>query len=222
MVCAIVLLMSDFISKTRIEYTKGVLDVSHVKVCPIDQFKLWFEQAQESEAHEPNACAVATVGSDLKPSVRMVLLKTFDVRGFVFFTNYGSKKGKQLSGNPNAAMTFYWPNIERQVRIEGSIEQLDDGENDRYFYSRPRDSQFGSAVSAQSEVATSREELEKAMEELRRRVGDGPVPRPAHWGGYRLCPEMLEFWQGRENRLHDRIRYRLQDTDVWIIDRLWP
>jgi pyridoxamine 5'-phosphate oxidase len=214
--------MSDFISKTRIEYTKGALDVGQVKVCPIEQFTLWFEQAQKSEAHEPNACAIATVGSDLRPSVRMVLLKSFDARGFVFFTNYGSVKGKQLSENSRAAMTFYWPNIERQVRIEGSVEQLGSAENDRYFYSRPRDSQFGSAVSSQSHVATSREELEKAMEELRRQVGDGPVPRPAHWGGYRVCPDMIEFWQGRENRLHDRIRYRLQSPSIWMIDRLWP
>jgi pyridoxamine 5'-phosphate oxidase len=214
--------MNDFISKTRIEYTKGSLDKSHVAASPIDQFKLWFEQASQSEAHEPNACAVATVAPDLKPSVRMVLLKSFDARGFVFFTNYGSLKGKQLSQNPHAAMTFYWPNVERQVRIEGRVEQLEEAENDRYFYSRPRDSQFGSAVSSQSDVATSREELVKAMDDLRSKVGDGRVPRPPHWGGYRICPEMIEFWQGRENRLHDRIRYRQQDSGVWIIDRLWP
>jgi pyridoxamine 5'-phosphate oxidase len=214
--------MNDFISKTRIEYTKGALDESHVASSPVEQFKVWFAQAQDSEAHEPNACAVATVGVDGKPSLRMVLLKAFDDRGFTFFTNYDSTKGKQLAANAHAAMTFYWPNVERQVRIEGVVEQLTDAENDAYFYSRPRDSQFGSAVSTQSRVAGSREELEKAMEELRQRVGDGPVPRPPHWGGYRISPVMIEFWQGRENRLHDRIRFRLQSSGTWSIDRLWP
>ena len=214
--------MSDFISKTRIEYTKGMLDESSVATSPIEQFATWLEQAHDSEHHEQNACALATVGDDMQPSVRMVLLKLFDQRGFVFFSNYESLKGRQLARCNKAAMTFSWPNAERQVRIEGEVERLTEDENDTHFYSRPRDSQFGSAVSSQSAVATSRLEMERAMELLRRQVGDGKVPRPQHWGGYRLKPRVVEFWQGRENRLHDRLRYRLDSAGVWKIERLWP
>jgi pyridoxamine 5'-phosphate oxidase len=214
--------MSDYFSKTRIEYTKGELDEHTVASSPFEQFRGWFEAALLSEAHEPNACALATVGTGLQPSVRMVLLKSFDERGFIFFSNYNSAKGQQLARNRKAALVFYWPNTERQVRIEGSVVQLSDSENDTYFSSRPRESQFGSAVSRQSEVAESRAVLEESLSELRRAVGDGPVPRPTHWGGYRIEPTLLEFWQGRENRLHDRVRYLLETDGSWKIERLWP
>jgi pyridoxamine 5'-phosphate oxidase len=214
--------MSDFFSKTRIEYQKGALDIDSIDHDPFAQFQVWFEEATKSEPHEPNACALATVGSDLQPSVRMVLLKGFDQQGFVFFSHYRSRKGREMEANNRAALVFYWGSLERQVRIEGRVEQVSDAESDQYFAKRPRDSQFGSAVSAQSEVAASRHELERAMEELRRVVGDGPVPRPPHWGGYRVVPHMIEFWQGRENRLHDRIRFLRSDSAEWKIDRLWP
>jgi pyridoxamine 5'-phosphate oxidase len=215
--------MSDPFSKTRKEYQKGALDIDSVARNPVDQFKAWFEQAGASETHEPNACALATVGEDLQPSVRMVLLKGFDNSGFVFFSNYKSAKGKQLEFNNRAALVFYWASLERQVRLEGIVERVSAAESERYFYSRPRDSQFGAAVSAQSEVAASRQELDDAMARLRDGVRDGAVPKPAHWGGYRLVPQKFEFWQGRENRLHDRIKYISASTDnSWRIDRLWP
>lgn len=217
-----ILKMSDFISDTRIEYQKGSLDVADVKQLPVEQFQSWFEQALKTEANEPNACALATVGRDGQPSARMVLLKSYDQRGFVFFSNYRSRKGAQLAENPQAALVFYWPNLERQVRIEGNVETLSATESQAYFESRPRDSQFGSAVSSQSAVAASRQELEAALDKLRADVGDRPVPRPEWWGGYRIVPKMLEFWQGRENRLHDRVRYLLKSDGLWIIERLWP
>jgi pyridoxamine 5'-phosphate oxidase len=214
--------MSDYFAKTRVEYAKGSLEESAVAPSPFVQFQAWFSEAVQSEPNEPNACAVATVGTDLQPSVRFVLMKSFDERGLVFFSNYQSRKGQQLSQNNKAALVFYWPTLERQVRIEGVVERVSPEETDRYFYSRPRDSQFGSAVSAQSELAASRSVLETAMNELRAKVGDGVVPRPAHWGGYRVVPHCFEFWQGRENRLHDRIRYLLSADGAWKIERLWP
>jgi pyridoxamine 5'-phosphate oxidase len=214
--------MSDYFAKTRVEYAKGSLEESAVARSPFDQFQSWFSEAVEHEPNEPNACAVATVGADLQPSVRFVLLKQFDERGLVFFSNYTSRKGQQLAENSKAALVFYWPTLERQVRVEGSVQVVSEEETDRYFYSRPRDSQFGSAVSRQSEVAPSREALEAAMQELRAQVGEGVVPRPAYWGGYRVVPNLFEFWQGRENRLHDRLRYRLDADGAWCIERLWP
>lgn len=220
--------MSDYLSKTRKEYQKGALDIDSVDSCPFKQFKLWFDQASASEPHEPNACALATVGADLQPSVRMVLLKGIDPvdcdkqRGFIFFSNYQSRKGHDLEINNRAALVFYWASLERQVRLEGVVERVSAAESDLYFASRPRDSQLGSAVSAQSSLARSRDELEQALDELRRVVGSGPVARPLHWGGYRLVPKVFEFWQGRENRLHDRIRFSKENDNQWQIERLWP
>jgi pyridoxamine 5'-phosphate oxidase len=214
--------MSEKFSKTRKEYKKGALDVDSVALDPFEQFRTWFDQAVESEPHEPNACTLATVGADLQPSARIVLLKGFDRSGFVYFSNYKSIKGRQLELNNRAALVFYWGSLERQVRLEGIVEKVSEEESDRYFYNRPRDSQFGSAVSAQSQIAASRGELEDAMRRLKEQVGDGPVPRPPHWGGYKLIPNMFEFWQGRENRLHDRIRYLPMDDKGWRLERLWP
>ena len=214
--------MSDYFSKTRVEYAKGSLDESSVARSPFEQFRVWFQEAVEKESNEPNACALATVGADMQPSVRYVLLKSFDARGLVFFSNYDSFKGKQIAENGKAALVLYWPSLERQVRVEGRVELLSAEETDAYFYTRPRDSQFGSAVSLQSQVAASREVIEKAMHDLRAHVGDSAVPRPSHWGGYRVIPHRFEFWQGRENRLHDRIQYLLIDGGGWKIERLWP
>ena len=170
----------------------------------------------------PNACAIATVGKDLRPSVRMVLLKSLEEQGFVFFTNYESQKGRQIAQNSFGSMLFYWASLERQVRIEGRFEMVSAAESDSYFAVRPRTAQLRAAVSRQSEVVSSRAELEGAYAEAERRSGGAPIVRPAHWGGYRLLPESFEFWQGRESRLHDRIRYSQLRGGLWRIERLWP
>jgi len=213
---------SDEIFKsTRKEYERGALLEAHVSSNPFQQFRVWFDAAIGSEKEEPNACALATAGTDLQPYIRMVLLKSFDDRGFVVFTNYRSAKGRQIESNPLVSLLFYWPSLERQVRIEGRCERVSERETDAYFSSRPRGSQLGAAVSHQSDVAVSRQEIDEAYAELQRTVGDGAVPRPAHWGGYRIVPTSFEFWQGRESRLHDRLRYS-QQNGSWEIDRLWP
>lgn len=212
---------SNYINRMKAEYGKGTLDEKQVQSSPFSQFREWFDVAMAHAQEEANACALATTGTDLQPRARMVLLKSYDEHGFVFFTNYNSEKGHQLAENPKASLLFYWSSIERQVRIDGVVTRVSDAESDEYFHSRPRDSQFGSAVSRQSESATSREIIEQAVAELRAKVGDGVVPRPAHWGGYRLKPVAFEFWQGREDRLHDRVRY-LREGDSWKIERLWP
>ena len=211
----------EYFNKTRTEYLKGALSEDAVSRCPVDQFRAWFNEAIEGAEAEPNAFALATVGLDLQPSVRILLLKSFDDRGFVFFTNYGSAKGQHLAENNRASMLFYWPSLERQVRIEGIVERTSVAESDAYFKSRPRDSQIGSACSSQSRVASSRDEIDAALKKLGQQVGDGALERPAHWGGYRLIPNAFEFWQGRENRLHDRLVYR-RAADQWTIERLWP
>ena len=212
---------NEFFNKTRTEYVKGELREDAALPDPVQQFTKWFNEAMEGREVEPNACALATVGNDLQPSVRMVLLKSFDARGFVFFTNYESAKGRQLAHNKKASLLFYWPSQERQVRLEGEVEKISAAESDAYFKSRPRDSQCGSACSQQSRVASSREEIDAALQLLMDQAGDGGIERPAHWGGYRLAPTMFEFWQGRENRLHDRLIYRCRG-ESWKIERLWP
>ncbi len=207
----------------RKEYERGELDEGSVSASPIAQFREWFEAAsQQPGESEPNACAVATVGADLRPSVRMVLLKSLEERGFVFFTNYESLKGRQISHNSFGSMLFYWASLERQVRIEGSFEVVSAAESDSYFSSRPRSAQLGAAVSRQSEVVPSRAEMERAYAEAEQLSGGAPIARPAHWGGYRLLPERVEFWQGRESRLHDRLRYVRLEGGAWRIERLWP
>lgn len=211
----------EIIKGVRKEYAQGSLEDGDVALCPFEQFKAWFDVAVVSGQIEPNACALGTVGSDGQPSVRMILLKSFDTRGFVFYTNYQSKKGEQIADNPLASLLFYWPVLERQVRIEGRCEKVTDAETDLYFYSRPKGAQLGAAVSQQSKRAGSRHVIDEAYASLANRVGDGKVERPSHWGGYRLMPREFEFWQGRESRLHDRIRYS-PHGDTWEISRLWP
>jgi pyridoxamine 5'-phosphate oxidase len=165
---------------------------------------------------------LATCGIDGQPSVRMVLLKSIDHKGLVFFTNYMSRKAQQLAENSKAGLVFYWPSLERQVRIEGNVERIDSEESRQYFDSRPRESQIGSAVSMQSQVVSSREEMELVAQRLRDSVGEKAVPYPTNWGGFCLLPVTFEFWQGRENRLHDRIRYQKDTSGNWNLDRLWP
>jgi pyridoxamine 5'-phosphate oxidase len=189
---------------------------------PIKQFSNWFTAAIEAEIRDVNAMSLATAGRDAKPSVRVVLLKGFDQDGFVFFTNYESEKGVQLEANPYAALAFYWIELDRQIRIAGKTERTSRQESEGYFHSRPIGSQLGAWASRQSEVLDGRRVLDAHMVEMTERFGDNPIPLPPHWGGYRVKPDTMEFWQGRPNRLHDRFRYRRQTDGSWLIERLAP
>ena len=209
------------IADIRREYARARLDEAHVSPDPVAEFDRWFSQAQEAKVLEPNAMALATATRDGTPSVRLVLLKGFDERGFVFFTDYRSRKGAELEGNPRAALAFYWGELERQVRITGTVELTSAQESEEYFRTRPRGSRLGAWVSHQSRVIPSRDLLESRLREVEERFPTDDVPLPPHWGGYRLRPEELEFWQGREDRLHDRIRY-LRDGGGWKVERLSP
>lgn len=204
----------------RKSYMKGSLSEEDVKLNPIDQFKIWFDQAQHAELPEPNAMTVASVDANGKPSARTVLIKEVTSAGFVFFTNYESRKGQALISNPHAALLFFWPELERQIRVEGSVEKLSDQESDDYFHSRPLDSRIGAWASPQSQVISGRTQLVKNAAEYALKFALNP-PRPPHWGGFRVKPEALEFWQGRPSRLHDRIQYVLQNGQ-WKIQRLAP
>jgi pyridoxamine 5'-phosphate oxidase len=189
---------------------------------PIQQFHRWFDEARAANVSQLDAMALATATKDGKPSVRMVLLKSFDENGFVFYTNYKSRKGKELASNPAAALVFHWPEVERQVRIEGSIEKVSPEESDAYFQTRPRESQIGAHVSVQSEVVGSREELDSRFEELQRQYEGRPIPRPSYWAGYRLKPTRMELFQSRYARLNDRILYELRRDGSWTMKRLAP
>ena len=190
---------------------------------PIRQFEIWFADANASGMSQQDATSMtlATVGKDCKPAARIVLLKSFDERGFVFYTNYTSRKGQELAENSRACLLFYWSPLWRQVRIEGEVEKVSEAESDQYFHSRPLGSKIGAWASDQSQPVENRERLEKRFEEFSWKFADN-VPRPPHWGGYRLKPETIEFWQGRDNRLHDRLRYILKSDGSWLIERLAP
>ncbi len=209
------------IEQLRREYALGRLHESMVDPDPIKQFGLWMHEALLAEIVEPYAMNLATATLQGIPSARMVLLRKFDDRGFAFFTNYQSRKGRELSANPHAALTFYWAEIERQVRIEGSIETTSAEESDDYFQSRPRGSQLAARVSEQSDSLASREELERRVAELEKQLDGKPITRPEHWGGFRVIPDQIEFWQGRPNRLHDRLLYQ-RVPPGWRIIRLAP
>ncbi len=201
---------------------RRILDEHHVASDALVQFRLWFREALEAQIPLADAAALATSTRDGKPSARMVLVKSADDRGLVFYTNFHSRKGKELAENPRAAILFHWKELERQVRIEGSVEQLTPEESDAYFQTRPKESQISAVISPQSEILKSREELELAAEEFRKRSGDRPIACPTFWGGYRLVPHSVEFWQGRPARLHDRILYTRKPDGSWTIVRLAP
>jgi pyridoxamine 5'-phosphate oxidase len=210
------------IEHQRKDHTRSSLGEAELDADPIRQFLAWFEDASQSGVVESNAMALATASADGRPSVRMVLLRGVDARGFTFFTNYESKKARELEANPHAALVFFWHELERQVRVEGRVERVTDEESDIYFQSRPAGARIGAWSSPQSEVIAGRETLEARYREYESLYPDGNAPRPANWGGYRLSPQSIEFWQGRPNRLHDRLRYTRFPIGGWRIERLAP
>ena len=207
---------------SRYEHVGKGLRRSDLDPDPIKQFSNWFTAAIEAGIRDVNAMSLATAGPDAKPTVRIVLLKGFDQNGFVFFTNYESEKGKQLAANPYAAMAFYWIELDRQIRISGEVEKTSREESQIYFDSRPIGSQLGAWASRQSDVIDGRRVLDARMSEMTERFANKAIPVPPHWGGYRLKPDVFEFWQGRPNRLHDRFRYTRQANGSWLIERLAP
>ena len=211
------------LARIRREYLKAGIRKTELHKDPIMQFGRWIKEAVDIDRGEPTAAALATADADGRPSVRTVLLKGYDARGFRFFTDYESRKGQELAANPRAALCFFWPELERQVRIEGAVEKTSRGESEEYFASRPHGSQISAAASPQSRTVAHREELESRRREMENRFAGKAVETPENWGGYWLWPEMIEFWQGRADRFHDRIRYRRPaGSDEWTMDRLAP
>jgi pyridoxamine 5'-phosphate oxidase len=211
----------DHVARLRKEYTRAGLKESDAASDPIEQFRSWFDGALAADLHEPNAMTLATATPDGRPSARVVLLKGFDERGFVFYTSYEGRKGRELETNPNCALVLYWGELERQVRVEGRASRVSEEESDEYFGSRPRGSQLGAWASEQSRPVEGRAVLEERLQELEVEYEGREVLRPPFWGGYRVEPEIIEFWQGRENRLHDRLVYRRSGSS-WRRERLQP
>ncbi|MES2267116.1 MAG: pyridoxamine 5'-phosphate oxidase [Bacteroidota bacterium] len=210
------------IENLRQDYAAASLNETDVNADPIRQFDKWFNEAINAKVHEPNAMTLATATLDGRPSARIVLLKGFSDDGFKFYTNYLSRKGKEIAKNPLGTLVFFWGDMERQIRIEGTIEKLDKHYSEKYFHSRPKSSQIGAAASPQSQEIDSRDMLEQKMAELEVQYADSEVPKPSYWGGYALKPRYIEFWQGRGSRLHDRIVYKKIDNKNWKIVRLAP
>jgi pyridoxamine 5'-phosphate oxidase len=214
--------MESNIAAIRKEYSQQSLSENDVETDPILQFKKWWDHVLAAGVEEPNAMTLATASQEAVPSARIVLLKDFNEKGFVFFTNYNSYKGQQLSENPKACLVFFWKELERQVRVTGLVFKLSAAESDEYFNSRPENSRIGAWASPQSQVIESRHWLDARYSELAREMKDGNIQRPSHWGGLVVKPVIIEFWQGRASRLHDRIQYSLQEDGTWKIERLAP
>jgi pyridoxamine 5'-phosphate oxidase len=206
----------------RKEYSLAGLAEKDLARDPFRQFEKWFQEAEAGKVNEPNAMVVSTASRDGRPSARTMLLKGADGRGFVFFSNYDSRKGRELEGNPRATILFPWLALERQVIAEGSVTKVPREESEAYFHSRPHASQLGAWASQQSAIIPGRAVLDDAMKSLEKKYAGREVPLPPHWGGYRLAPELVEFWQGRRNRMHDRLRYRRDPSGEWIVERLSP
>ncbi len=214
--------LSARLKRLRREYSGKLLSETEVDPDPVLQFEKWFGDALRAKIPDPHAMVLATVSAGGNPSARVVLLREFGCKGLVFFTNYRSRKGTEIKGNPAAAAVFFWIELDRQVRVEGKIKRVSAKESDMYFRTRPRESQLAAWASNQSEAIDSRAALEKLFKDFRLRFRGRPVPRPDHWGGFRIVPASYEFWQGRANRLHDRVRYELNGPGKWVIQRLAP
>jgi len=215
--------MQKDLSNYRKSYEKSELDEASIHANPLEQFQKWFYEVEKSDgADEPNAMTISTIGLDGFPKNRVVLMKKFTDEGFIFYTNYNSEKGKALESNPSTCLSFFWPNLERQIIIKGTAGKIAENLSDGYFESRPLGSKLGAIVSQQSEVVSSRGVLEERLKKLEKDYEGKEVSRPANWGGYLVKPISIEFWQGRPNRLHDRIRYTLQEDLNWKIERLQP
>lgn len=214
--------MSQSLAELRHEYALGALSEADVDPDPIQQFQRWLREAISAQLPEPNAMTLATADRTGRPYARVVLLKDCDAEGFVFFTNYRSDKGRQLAENPHTALVFLWLELERQVRVEGTVGKIPNAESEAYFHSRPRESRLGALASRQSQVIANRQMLDERYQRLAAQYPDDNIPMPNQWGGYRVRPEMLEFWQGRHGRMHDRLRYRRQTDGSWWLERLEP
>ena len=210
------------LAELRKEYTLSGLSEKDLARDPFRQFEKWFQEVEAAKIPEPNAAVLATAAKDGRPSGRMVLLKAVDGRGFVFYTNYDSRKGRDLESNPRAAYVFPWIALERQVAIEGAVVKVPREESEAYFHSRPRASQLAAWASPQSSIIAGREALEEAMKAMERKYAGREAPLPPHWGGFRIIPDTVEFWQGRRSRLHDRLRYRREAGGAWVVERLAP
>jgi len=214
--------MNQDISSLRRVFDRQALHESELAENPFDQFHTWFKEAVESEPFDPNAMTLSTISPENRPASRIVLLKGIDSRGFIFYTNYQSEKGLHLAGNPHASIVFWWGEKQRQVRIDGVIERISPQLSDEYFASRPRESQLGAWISSQSKKIPNREWLSERCDQFTEQYEGKEIPRPPHWGGYRLVPDMFELWQGQPSRLHDRFRYNIDDGGRWVTERLSP